>query len=378
MKSLILIVDDNESNRMLLAAKMEVDGYETIFASNGLEGVSKALSQHPDLILLDVMMPQLDGFETCRRLKSKDETRYIPVIMLTAKGELEDKLMGLEVGAEDYIVKPYSLIEISARVKSLLAVRALYARLRESEKMAALGDMVDGIAHELRNPLTMVGGMARRLYDAAEKDVNKQYASTIMSSVERMERMMLRIDEYKGILASTLRPGDINAVVKLAIEDASGLFQEPRGHGPETSELFLDPSLDKIQKKHINIKTHLMPDVPPVNIDATNLKIAIFNILQNSIEAIDRNGEISIETSLLDENTLALKIEDNGIGMREDFVKNIFHPFYTSKMTGAGLGLTITYRIIQDHNGVLEVESTEGRGTTFIIKFVLTPGAVAT
>lgn len=356
MKSKILIVDDNVSNRLLLAARMESDGYEAEFASNGLEGISKAESMHPDLILLDVMMPQLDGFEACRRLKAKEETRYIPVIMLTARGELEDKLMGLEVGAEDYIVKPYSLVEISARVRSLLAVRALYSRLRESEKMAALGEMVDGIAHELRNPLTTVGGMARRLYDAAEKDVNKRYASTIMSSVERMERMMLRIDEYKGILASTLRPGDINTVVSKAVEEAAELTGE----------------------KQINIKTLLMPDVPPVSIDATNLKIAIFNIIQNSIEAIESKGEITLETSLLDDNTLVLKISDDGVGMNEEFVRNIFHPFYTSKMTGAGLGLTITYRIIQDHNGMVEVESAEGEGTTFIIKFVLTPGAVAT
>ncbi|VAV85511.1 hypothetical protein MNBD_DELTA01-1187 [hydrothermal vent metagenome] len=364
MKPKILIVDDNESNRMLLTAKMEADGYEADVASNGLEGISKAENLHPDLILLDVMMPQLDGFETCRRLKSRDETRYIPVIMLTARGELEDKLMGLEVGAEDYIVKPYSLIEISARVRALLAVRALHSRLRESEKMAALGEMVDGIAHEIRNPLTTVGGMARRLYDAAEEDVHKRYASTIMSSVERMERMMARIDEYKGILASTLKPGDINAVVRGAVEEAAALVKDAAGDGGKG--------------KSIIINTALMPDAPPVSIDAVNLKMAIFNIIQNAVEAIEDDGVVTLETSLLDENTLALKITDNGVGMSEEFVKNIFHPFYTSKMTGAGLGLTISYRIIQDHNGVVEVESCPGQGTTFTIKFVLTPGAVLT
>ncbi len=364
MKPRILIVDDNESNRMLLSAKMEADGYLTYVASNGLEGISKAENLHPDLILLDVMMPQLDGFEACRRLKARDETRYIPVIMLTARGELEDKLMGLEVGAEDYIVKPYSLIEISARVRALLAVRALHSRLRESEKMAALGEMVDGIAHEIRNPLTTVGGMARRLYDAAEEDVHKRYASTIMSSVERMERMMARIDEYKGILASTLRPGDINAVVRAAVEEAAALVKDADG----------DAGAGK--GRSVIIDTNLMPDAPPVSIDAVNLKTAIFNIIQNAIEAIEGDGVVTLETSLPDENTLALRITDNGVGMSEEFVKNIFHPFYTSKMTGAGLGLTISYRIIQDHNGVVEVESCPGRGTAFTIKFVLTPGAV--
>jgi len=362
MKPRILIVDDNESNRMLLTAKMEADGYDADVASNGLEGISKAEGLHPDLILLDVMMPRLDGFDTCRRLKANDETRYIPVIMLTARAELEDKLMGLEVGAEDYIVKPYSLVEISARVRSLLAVRALYARLRESEKMAALGEMVDGIAHEIRNPLTTVGGMARRLYDAADEDVHKRYASTIMSSVKRMERMMARIDEYKGILVSTLKPGDLNAVVEQAAKDASALFED-----------LVDSNGNR---KTVVINTNLLPDAPPISIDAINLKMAIFNIIQNAVEAIESNGVVTLETVLLDENTLALKVTDDGVGMSEEFVKKIFHPFSTSKMTGAGLGLTISYRIIQDHNGEVEVESREGHGTTFTIKFALIPGAL--
>ena len=352
MKPRILIVDDNEKNRILLSSKMEADGYEVDVASNGVEALKKVDEFHPDLILLDIMMPQMDGYEACRRLKSKEETRYIPIVMLTARAELEDKLLGLEIGAEDYIVKPYSLVEVSARVKSLLRMRALQARLRESEKMAALGEMVDGIAHEIRNPLTSIGGMARRLYEHENDEEHKRYAEAIMKSVERMERMMQRIDEYKWILVSNLKPGNINEVINKAVEEARGI----------------------IGTKKITIKTELMEEPPAFHMDPTNLKIAIFNILQNSIEAIADEGEIRIRTFAEDDNTIVVKISDTGAGMDEEFLRHIFHPFYTSKMTGAGLGLTITYRIVQDHKGMIEVKSEKGKGTTFTLRFYILTG----
>jgi DNA-binding response OmpR family regulator len=156
MKPRILIVDDSEANRHLLSTKLESDGYEVEGASNGLECLKKVDTFNPDLILLDVMMPRMNGYEVCKKLKAKEETRYIPVVMLTARTELEDKMMGLELGAEDYMTKPFSLLEVSARVKSLLRMREFQSKLRESEKMAALGEMVDGIAHEVRNPLVTI------------------------------------------------------------------------------------------------------------------------------------------------------------------------------------------------------------------------------
>lgn len=353
MKPRILIVDDDAQNLVLLGSKMEVDGYEVETARNGLEALKKAGVFHPDLILLDVMMPVMDGYEACRRLKSSEETRYIPVVMLTARSELEDKVMGLELGAEDYIIKPYSLMEVSARVRSLLRMRTLQAKLNETEKMAALGEMVDGIAHEIRNPLTAIGGMARRIYEHETDEEHKRHASAIITSVLRMERMMQRIDEYKGILVSHLSPGGINDVINDAVKEIKPL----------------------IGNKKINIKTSLMPDPPPFNMDRTNLKIAVFNILQNSVEAIDEEGEIRIKTLPAESNTLILSIADTGSGMDEEFSRKIFRPFHTSKMTGAGLGLTITYRIIQDHMGTIDVESKKGSGTAFTIRFYITPAS---
>lgn len=348
MKPRVLAVDDDERNLALLTAKLEREGYEVETARNGVEALHKAVTFNPDLIIMDVMMPQMDGYEALRHLKSREDTRYTPVIMLTGRAEIEDKVMGFEVGAEDYINKPYSLQEVSARVKSLLRMRALQTKLRDTEKVAALGEMVDGIAHEIRNPLTAIGGIARRLFDHETDPQHKEYAHWIIRSVERLERMLGRIDEYKRILVSTLVKGDINKAVAEAAKD---LMEFIEAHG-----------------KSIEVRVKLMPDPPPVNYDYGNMKTAVFNVLQNAVEAIEKKGAITVETVPEAGDTIAIRITDTGVGMTKEEVRKIFNPFQSSKFEGAGLGLTITYRIVQDHGGEIEVDSEKGKGTRVTIR----------
>ena len=355
MKPKVLIVEDSENSLELLTAKMEGDGYEVDTARNGIEALEHVALDLPDIILMDVMMPRMDGYETCRRLKANDETRYIPVVMLTARSELEDKVLGLDLGAEDYIVKPYSLAEVSARVRSLLRVRELQARLYESEKLAALGEMVDDIAHEIRNPLVTIGGMARRLYEHEPDEEHKLYADVIIKSVLRLERMMQRIDEYKGVLVSRFEPTDLNDVIEKAVGEARAL----------------------VKNKEIDFTMELEQAPPPVKMDAGNVRLALLNILQNSIEAIEEKGEISLHTFLSEDNSIVLTITDTGAGMEQDSIKSVFNPFQSSKMTGAGLGLTITHRIIQDHGGSIDLVSKKGEGTTFTLRFKLNQASIA-
>jgi two-component system, sensor histidine kinase and response regulator len=336
----VLVVDDDEGNVVLLTSKLGVDGYETDVAYDGLEALKKVESFNPDLILLDIMMPRIDGYEVLRRLKTNEKTKYIPVILLTAKGEVEDKVLGLDIGAEEYLCKPVSLVEVSARVRSLL-------QLIEMEKLASLGHLVDGIAHEVRNPLMTIGGLARRVKEKITDERLQGHINLIIHEVERLENLVKRIDEYKNTQGSILKKGDIHEAIIEAVEDIKGVI----------------PAND------IPIKLSLMQDPPLFMIDKTNLKKAILNILQNSIDASDKKGEINITTMPSDGGYMDLVIRDTGCGIKAEDLKNIFNPFYTSKMTGAGLGLTIAYKIIQDHKGDITVESPVGQGTIVSIKF---------
>ena len=342
----ILVADDDERNVVLLTSKLGADGYETDAACDGLEALKKVESFNPDLIFLDIMMPRMDGYEVARRLKASEKTRYIPIIMLTAKGEIEDKVLGLDIGVEEYLCKPVSLAEVSARVRSLLHMKELQMQLIEMEKLASLGQLVDGIAHEIRNPLMTIGGLARRIREKVADEQLQGHINLIMQEVERLENMVKRIDEYKKAQISELKKGDINEVIREAVEEIKRA----------------------LQKDVIDIKLSLMQDPPLLMIDKTNLKRAILNILQNSIDAGNGKGEIKISTMPFEGGYVDLMIRDTGCGIKSKDLKSIFNPFYTSKMTGAGLGLTIAYKIIQDHKGDITVESPGDKGTIVSIK----------
>lgn len=350
MKPRVLVVDDDERNIALLSVKLEREGYELEMASNGIEALEKVRSFRPDLIMMDVMMPKMDGYEALRILKARSETRFIPVIMLTGRTEVEDKVLGFEVGAEDYINKPYSLQEVAARVKSLLRVRALQASIKDNEKMVALGEIVDGIAHEIRNPLMTIGGMARRLFEGAPNEQHKVYSQTIIRSVERLERMLSRIDEYKVILSSSLSPGDLNKMVSATVREINDLIES--------------------SGKDITVTTDMPPDLPEIDMDYGNLKIALYNVLQNAVEAILDKGTISIVTgSSSVDNAVSVSVTDSGCGMAKEEIRKIFNPFQTTKFEGAGLGLTMADRIVRDHGGEIKVESGKDAGTSVTFRF---------
>ncbi len=346
MKPRILIVDDNDRNRTLLADKMTSDGYLVDTAINGYDALAKIEDAPPDLILLDVMMPVMDGFEACQRIKANPATKHIPIIMLTAKGEIEDKVSGLGIGAEDYIVKPYSIIEVSARVSSLLSTRILQRHTSDNERINSMANMLETIAHEIRNPLVTIGGMTRRLFEGESDPKRKEYAKAILSSVERMESMLDRLEEYRGILTSPrMESSAINEVVSSALREVK--------------------TLNDIDK--IDISTELTEPLPYIILNKENLKKAFLNILQNSVDSIEEGGNIKVSTALKGNKVVEVIIKDNGRGIAEERLREIFNPFHTSKMTGAGLGLTIATKVIEDHNGTIDLKSTEGEGTTVTV-----------
>lgn len=347
-KSKILIVDDNVDAVELLEKRLRSEGYNTADAYDGEEGLKKVVEYNPDLIILDVMMPKLDGYEVCKRLKIDENTRYIPVLMLTAKSDVESKVKGLDIGADDYLPKPFDYKELSARIRSLLSIKAAHEKLVVEEKTGALEQMMDQVAHEIRNPLTSIGGFARKVYGKLpEDDPNKKYMEMIIENVTVLESMIKQLIELKTMDISFKEPTNINDVIMEALK----IFEH------------------EFRQKAINVETELKDNLPPIIADKNLLRRALCNLIKNSIEAMVEETRVLKIVSRMSEARVEIQISDTGKGISKDKLKNIFDPFVTSKVYGPGLGLTFTLKIVQDHNGTISVESEPDRGTILTIMF---------
>lgn len=347
-KSKILIVDDTIDAVELLRKRLRSDGYDTAEAYDGEEGLKKVVEYNPDLIVLDVMMPKLDGYQVCQRLKADENTRYIPILMLTAKSDVESKVKGLDIGADDYLPKPFDYKELSARIRSLLTIKAARERLVEEERSEALEHMMEEVAHEIRNPLTSIGGFARKVYGKLpEGDPNKKYMEMIIQDVTILEGMIKQLIELKTMAISYKEPTNINDVIMEALK----VFEQ------------------EFKEKAINVETELMDNLPLIPADEKLLRRALCNLIKNSIEAMVEGIKVLKIASRLSEDRIEILASDTGKGIPRDKLKNIFDPFVTSKVYGPGLGLAFTLKIIQDHKGTISAESELGKGTTFTISF---------
>ncbi len=338
----ILVVDDNADNVELLTKRLKALGLETREAYDGEQALEKVASEDPDLVILDVMMPKLDGFEVCRRLKSSERTRKIPVVMLTAKREIPDKIRGLDTGADDYVTKPFNPQELMARVRSLLNLRTLEAKRVTEEKLGALGQMAEGVAHEVRNPMVTIGGFARRIRERLEPgDPLREYAEHIIKEVERLESMVEEIVRFKALMIS---PYESVALAPLA-------------------DRVLEAARAPLERAGIRVERRYEPGLPPIEGDPGNLEMALGNVVENAVEAMEEGGLLTVSLAS-EENRVRIEISDTGCGIAKGALSHVFDPFYTSKMTGAGMGLTMVHRIVTRHGGDVDVASQPGTGTT--------------
>ena len=346
MKEIILIVDDNMDNVELLRKRMRAVGYETIEGYDGEQAVSMTREQHPDLILLDVMMPKLNGFEVCEILKKDETTRHIPVLMLTAKREIPDKVKGFDLGADDYVTKPFNFQELLARVRSLLKTRSSYRKQVEEERQRALDQMAEGVAHEVRNPVVSIGGFARRIIDELpDNDQKKKYAQVIVKETERLERMVKDIANFRQVPDGVRQGEDINLIINDTLLQLSQL----------------------LEKNRIEVKKEFAADLPPVFVNRKNIIIALMQVMTNAVEAMEEGGRLTIITTTADNSWVIVEIIDSGQGIAAEDLESIFDPFFTTKMSGAGMGLPLVRKIIDDNQAMIRVESKVGKGTRVAI-----------
>ncbi|MBA3013543.1 MAG: response regulator, partial [Desulfobulbaceae bacterium] len=301
-KKKILIIDDSADTVELLRKRLRAIGYDTDEACDGVEGLAKVETYWPDLILLDVMMPRLSGIEVLRRLRAKEQTKYVAVIMLTAKSEVQDKVEGLDVGADDYITKPFDFKELSARIRSLFAKKEASAQLATEEKTGALEYLVNEVAHEIRNPLVAIGGFARRVHDSLpEGTQNKGYLAIIMQNVAVLEKMVAHLVELKSAALAYVEPSSVNELLTSTLAGFDQMLVE----------------------NGIVVATDLMDSLPLIPADRHNLQRVLFHVLENAIEAM--TGEVrQLKITTRDSNGhVEISITDTGKGISRDKIKNI-------------------------------------------------------
>ncbi len=397
-KSLILIIDDNTNNIQLLFDVMKTHGYNVLVANNGDSALNKVQAFSPDLILLDIMMPGMDGFETCRRLKADEKTKDIPVIFMTALTNTADKIKGFKLGAVDYITKPFHQEEVLARVNIQLKLRNLNRQLQQSqfqlmqaEKICSLGQLVAGVAHEVNNPVGFIAG---------NLEYTSNYIQDLISLLNLYQihlpkppvEIIRKVDEIDLDFLLEDLPKMINSM-NLGIERITEIMESLRNfsrkdatekktadihQGIDTTLMILSHRLkpNKVFPKIEVVKEY--GDLPEVECYPGQLNQVFMNLLSNAIDAIEEEIKVSkssipqirINTALTNNDSIKISIKDNGNGMSKEVRRKLFDAFFTTKSEGkgTGLGLSISYQIITEiHGGSLECFSSEGEGTEFVI-----------
>lgn len=232
-------------------------------------------------------------------------------------------------------------------VKRTKEVKETTDRLVESDKLADLGAMAEVVAHETRSPIVRVGEYIRKIQRVLPpQDPIRTYIDIVEKEIERLEVMIHSITEYKKYLSTDFEATDINVLVEQA----------------------LDKVRDSIDEAKVTVQVDFMKSPPMVWVNRRNMEYVFFNLFENSVEAMGEEGILAVTTGMANRNTMHVLVSDTGRGIAKDDIRNVFNPFFTSKISSSGMGLAVTYKIIQDHEGRIKVESTEGEGTTFTIE----------
>lgn len=225
----ILVVDDQEENLYLLRVLLSSHGYEVLEARSGEQAMERLRETACDLVLLDVMMPGMDGYEVCRNIRQEEPLSHLPVILLTAKRDVDSKVQGLDVGASDYITKPFDRQEVLARIRSLLSIEALKQKLVEAERLAAIGQLAVTLNHEINSPLAAISGnaelLARQLKDAPG-DVRDKL-DTIHQQAMRISEILAKVRRLRQATPTPYL--EDTQMIDLNASKASGGDRDPTG-----------------------------------------------------------------------------------------------------------------------------------------------------
>jgi signal transduction histidine kinase len=361
-KSTVLIVDDEPVVRDVIEGLLFKEGYHLAFASNGREALAYVETTTPDVILLDVMMPEMNGFEVCQHLKADKRWQHVPIILITALSDKKDLVRGLEAGADDFLHKPVNEQELRARVRSLLRIKKQYDELQATLRLRE--DLASMIVHDMRLPLTTIIGYSELLL--LQGKIPAKY-------LEFLKRISTRAHSLNSFLNDMLMVAKMEAdqmILNRAPVDIGQLVQEL-----EKSYSFIAGS------RAIKLVLDLPTESQQISLDQNLFQRVLDNLISNAIKYSPDESTVTVQVEYLAVNDetqspsprLRLKVLDEGPGITKEDRERIFEKFETTALTRTstvqvGLGLAFCKMAVETHGGRIFVEANEPGGSVFTIE----------
>lgn len=364
----VLLVDDNrEFLEVTENILREMTDYQVISLERGSETLEIAQRNRPDVIVLDVYMPDADGAQICRELKASPDLRNIPVLFLTAVGQDPHfRARCLDEGGDDFLVKPADSQELIARLSVLLRIKNLQDTLRkerdeleekvqqrakeleQKETLAAIGKMVAGVAHEIRNPLGAISNSAAVLSrDLVLEGEDQKLMDIIVQESNRLRDTITDFLTFAHPPPYHFREIDLKSLIE---------------------DVYLLAKRDNLCGPGVDLTMDIPEQLPRIKVDRDRLQQVLWNLIRNALEAIRRYGKVSLAVKAETRQTqegVSIRVFDNGPGIPPENLENIFTPFFTSKTRGSGLGLAMVQSAVRMHGGRIKVTKGETGGASF-------------
>lgn len=358
-KILILVVDDNPNNLKVIGNILVDSGYNIIAVTSGAKAILAAQSKKPDLILLDIMMPEIDGYEVCKQLKADEATMHIPVVFLSAKDSIDDLVQGFRLGGVDYITKPFNNEEVLVRIKNHAELALAKKQIEEKNEelaaaLAAKNKFFSIIAHDLRNPLSsflMITEILRTQKKTLSEVEYDNFLKLMNNSATNLQKLLENLLAWAKSQSGAMKYSPSDYDFSALVDEVNHSFSA------------------QLSQKSITFNSHI-PENTIVYIDYEMCSVILRNLISNAIKFTPKGGTIELSCKELTTH-YEFCVSDSGVGINAAEIHKLFdiqtkfsHPG-TEKEAGSGLGLILCKAFIEQNNGTIRVESHEGDGSKF-------------